>query len=67
MFRPHGIILTFTVELGGKMVKVEVEVVDVPLEYNLMLGRSWTNVMEAFVSLVYRVIKLINYHIIEKN
>jgi hypothetical protein len=31
-FHPHGILLTFLVQLGGKMMKVDVEVVDVPLD-----------------------------------
>jgi hypothetical protein len=39
-FRPHGIIPSFPVQLGGKTVCVEVEVVDAPLDYNLLLGRS---------------------------
>ena len=39
------------------MVEVEVEVVDTLLDYNLLLGRSWTYTMEVVVSLVYRVIK----------
>jgi len=30
-FRPHGIIPSFPVQLGGKTVRVEVEVVDAPL------------------------------------
>jgi len=38
-FRPHVIILSFPVQLEGKTVCVEVEVVDVPLEYNIFLGR----------------------------
>ena len=37
-FKPHGIIPTFPVELGGKIVSVEVEVVDTPIDYNLLLG-----------------------------
>jgi hypothetical protein len=37
-FHPHGILPTFSVQLGGKMVEVEVEVVDVPLDYNLSLA-----------------------------
>ena len=41
-FRPHGIIPSFHVQLGGKTMYVEVEVVDDPLDYNLLLGRSWT-------------------------
>jgi hypothetical protein len=37
-FRPHGIVPSFPVQLGGKTVCVEVEVVDAPLNYNLLLG-----------------------------
>jgi hypothetical protein len=44
-FHPHGILPTFPVQLGGKMVEVEVEVVDAPLDYNLLLGRNWTYAM----------------------
>jgi hypothetical protein len=35
-FRPHGIIPSFPVQLGGKSMCVEVEVVDAPLDYNLL-------------------------------
>jgi hypothetical protein len=37
-FCPHGILPAFPVQLGGKKVEVEVEVVDAPLDYNLLLG-----------------------------
>jgi hypothetical protein len=55
-FRPHGIIPSFPVQLGGKTVCVEVEVVDAPLDYNLLLGRSWTYSMHAVVSTVFWVL-----------
>ena len=32
---------------NGKMVSVEVEAVDAPLGYNLLLGWSWVNEMKA--------------------
>ena len=38
LFTPHGIFATFPIELGGKIVTVEVEVVNAPLDYNLLLG-----------------------------
>jgi hypothetical protein len=37
-FHPHDIIPSFSVQLGGKMVEVDVEVVDENLDYNLLLG-----------------------------
>jgi hypothetical protein len=55
-FRPHGILPSFPVQLGGKTVCVEVEVVDAPLDYNLLLGRSWTYAMQAVVATVFWVL-----------
>jgi hypothetical protein len=55
-FRPHGIIPSFPVQLGGKTVCVKVEVVDAPLDYNLLLGRSWTYAMKVVVAIVFWVL-----------
>jgi hypothetical protein len=55
-FRPHGIIPSFPVQLGGKTVCVEVEVFDAPLDYNLLLGQSWTYAMQAVVATVFQVL-----------
>jgi hypothetical protein len=55
-FRPHGFIPSFPVQLGGKIVCVKFEVVNVPLEYNLLLGRSWTYAMRAVVGTVFWVL-----------
>jgi hypothetical protein len=52
-FQPHGIIPSFPVQLGGKTVCIEVEVVDAPLNYNLLLGRSWNYSMQAVVATVF--------------
>jgi hypothetical protein len=35
---------------------VEVEVVDAPLDYNLLLGRSWTYAMQVVVATFFRVL-----------
>jgi hypothetical protein len=43
-------------QLGGKTMCVEVEVVDAPLDYNLLLGRSWTYAMHAVVATVFWVL-----------
>ena len=40
LFTPHGILVAFPIELGGKIVIVEVEVVNAPLDYNILLGCS---------------------------
>jgi hypothetical protein len=55
-FRPHRIIPSFHVQLGGKNVCVEVEVVDVPLDYNILLGQSWNYARHAVVAMVFRVL-----------
>ena len=39
-FRPHCILPSLKVHLGGKTVVIEVEVVDAPLDYNLLLDRN---------------------------
>jgi hypothetical protein len=40
-----------------KTVQVEVEVFDTPLDYNLLLGRSWVDPMRAFMSTLFRVLR----------
>jgi hypothetical protein len=38
------------------MVEVEVEVVDAPLDYNLLLGHNWTYAMIVIISSVFHII-----------
>ena len=57
LFTPHGILAAFPIELGGKTIRVEVEVVNAPLDYNLLLGRSWFYPMRAVASTVYRLVR----------
>ena len=38
------------------MVNLDVEVVDAPLDYNLLLGRSWSYTMTIFVSSISHLI-----------
>ena len=54
-FHPHGILPAFEIKLVGKEVSIEVEVIDAPLDYNLLLGRSWTYAMSAIASVVFQV------------
>ena len=55
-FCPHGILPAFPVQLGGKKVEVEVEVVDAPLDYNLLLGHNWTYSMVVIISSIFRTL-----------
>ena len=52
----HGILPTFEIKLAGKVVSVEVEVIDALLDYNLLLGRSWTYATSAIALVVFRVV-----------
>ena len=44
-FHLHGILPSFEIKLVGKVVSVEFEVIDCPLDYNLLLGISWNYAM----------------------
>ena len=57
LFTPHGILAAFPIELGGKTVIVEVEVVNAPLNYNLLLRCSWFYPMRVVASTVYRLVR----------
>ena len=39
-FRSHGILPSLELQLEGKTIAIEVEMVDAPLDYNLLLGRN---------------------------
>lgn len=41
------------VTLAGKIVHVDIEVIDAPLDYNILLGRSYTYAMSAIASTVF--------------
>ena len=51
-FQLHGILPAFEIKLAGKAVVVEAEEIDSLLDYNLILGRSWTYAMCMISSIV---------------
>jgi hypothetical protein len=55
-FKPYGVLPLLLIMLEGKMVQVEVEVFYAPLDYNLLLGRSWIDSMHAIVSTLFHVV-----------
>jgi hypothetical protein len=55
-FKPYGVLPSLPIMLEGKMVQVEVEVFDAPLDYNLLLGRSWIDSMHVVVSTLFCVV-----------
>lgn len=40
-FNPYGIFNSLAIELWGKTISIDVEVVNTPLDYNLLLGHSF--------------------------
>jgi hypothetical protein len=55
-FKPYDVLPSLSITLEGKLVNVEVEVFDAPLDYNLLLGRSWIDSMHAVVSTLFHVL-----------
>ena len=55
-FRPHEILPSLNVRLGGKTIAIEVEVVDEPLDYNILLGRNWMYSMQVVSSSLFHVV-----------
>ena len=52
-FQPHDILPSLEVQLGGKTIAIEVEVVDAPLDYNLLLGNKWIYNMQVVASSLF--------------
>jgi hypothetical protein len=55
-FCPHNILPAFLIHLGEKTIEVDVEVVDAPLDYNLLLERNWTYAMTVLVSSIFHTL-----------
>ena len=55
-YKPCGIINNLQVELGGKIVSIDVEVFDGPLDYNILLEIPWVYAMTAIVSTYFRMV-----------
>ena len=56
IFNRTTFFLTLKVCLGRKTIAIEVEVVDAPLDYNLLLGRNWMYNMQAIASSLFHVV-----------
>jgi hypothetical protein len=51
---PEGLFQNVLVELGVKTILIDIEVIDVPLDYNIMFGRSYMYAMNVVASSVFR-------------
>ena len=52
----HGIVLALPIFVGGKIVNIEVGIVDASLDYNLLLGKNWMYEMDAIACSLFRII-----------
>ena len=59
-FPTHGLISSLAIELGGKTISIQVEVVDAPSDYNLLLGRNWFYAMTAVASTVFQTVQFLH-------
>ena len=55
-FNIHGIISSFWIEIGCKLVTIHIEVVDAHLDYNILLGGNWSYAMQDVISSIFSVI-----------
>ena len=55
-YTPYGILSNLQVELGGKTVEIDVEVIDGNIDYNILLGRPWVYAMATIVLTYFRKI-----------
>jgi hypothetical protein len=53
---PEGLFQNVPVELGGKTILIDIEVIDAQLDYNILLGCSYMYAMKAVASSVFRTI-----------
>ena len=52
VFKPHRILIALPIEIGGKIVSINVEVIYALLDYNILLGHTCFYAMKVFASIV---------------
>jgi hypothetical protein len=53
---PIGLCQNVPIELGGKTILIDIEVIDAQLDYNILFGRTYMYAMKAVASSVFRTI-----------
>ena len=56
-FQPYSLLPDLSIELGRKIVSIQVEVFEAPLDYNLLLGRNWFYSMTRVASLEFHFLQ----------
>jgi hypothetical protein len=54
----EGLFQNVPVELGGKTILIDIEVIDAPLDYNILFGCSYMYAMKAVASFIFRTMML---------
>jgi hypothetical protein len=49
----EGVFQNFLIELGGKTILIDIEVINAPLDYNILFGRSFMHAMKFVASFVF--------------
>ena len=55
-FLPHEILPYLEFQLGGKFVAIKVEMVDAPLDYNILLVQNYIYAMNEIILYFFRVV-----------
>jgi hypothetical protein len=53
---PEGLFQNVHIELGGKTILINIEVIDARLDYNILLGHTYMYAMKAIASSVFQTI-----------
>ena len=56
IFKPQGILTALPLEIGDKTITIDVEVIDAPLDYNLLLGCTWFYAMKIVASTIFQLL-----------
>jgi hypothetical protein len=52
---PKGLFQNFLVKLEGKTILVDIEVINAPLDYNILFGRSYMYTLKVVASSVFQM------------
>jgi hypothetical protein len=53
---PEGLFQNVPIELGGKIILINIEVIDAPLDYNILFRHSYMYAMKVVASSVFHIL-----------
>ena len=53
VFKTHGILTALPTDIGGKTISIDAEVINVALDYNILLGCTWFYAMKVDASTIF--------------